>query len=202
MISKADKERVANAIRKVETTTSGEIFCVVARQSSEYRVVPLAWAAAIALMLPLPLIYFTLWPAALIYLIQLVTFIVIALVLWHPAVRFHVVPRWAKHARAHALAMQQFFSQGLTHTENRTGVLIFASVAERYAEIVADEGINAKVKSDVWEQAVVALIAGIKAGQAGDGFVAAVEQCGVVLSEHFPPGVLNPNELPNRLVVI
>jgi putative membrane protein len=202
MISKADKERVANAIRKVETTTSGEIFCVVARQSSEYRVVPLAWAAAIALMLPLPLIYFTLWPAALIYLIQLVAFIVIALVLWHPAIRFHVVPRWAKHARAHALAMQQFFSQGLTHTENRTGVLIFASVAERYAEIVADEGINAKVKSDVWEQAVVALIAGIKAGQAGDGFVAAVEQCGVVLSEHFPPGVLNPNELPNRLVVI
>jgi putative membrane protein len=202
MISKADKQRVADAIRKVETTTSGEIFCVVARQSSEYRVVPLAWAAAIALMLPLPLIYFTLWPAALIYLIQLVTFIVIALVLWHPAVRFHVVPRWAKHARAHALAMQQFFSQGLTHTENRTGVLIFASVAERYAEIVADEGINAKVKSDVWEQAVVALIAGIKAGQAGDGFVAAVEQCGVVLSEHFPPGVLNPNELPNRLVVI
>jgi putative membrane protein len=202
MISKADKQRVADAIRKVETTTSGEIFCVVARQSSEYRVVPLAWAAAIALMLPLPLIYFTLWPAALIYLIQLVTFIVIALVLWHPAVRFHVVPRWAKHSRAHALAMQQFFSQGLTHTENRTGVLIFASVAERYAEIVADEGINAKVKSDVWEQAVVALIAGIKAGQAGDGFVAAVEQCGVVLSEHFPPGVLNPNELPNRLVVI
>jgi putative membrane protein len=202
MISKADKQRVADAIRKVETTTSGEIFCVVARQSSEYRVVPLAWAAAIALMLPLPLIYFTLWPAALIYLIQLVTFIVIALVLWHPAIRFHVVPRWAKHARAHALAMQQFFSQGLTHTENRTGVLIFASVAERYAEIVADEGINAKVKSDVWEQAVVALIAGIKAGQAGDGFVAAVEQCGVVLSEHFPPGVLNPNELPNRLVVI
>ncbi len=202
MISKADKERVANAIRKVEKTTSGEIFCVVAHQSSEYRLVPLAWATAIALLLPAPLIFFTRWPAALIYLIQLVAFIAIALVLWLPAIRFYVVPRWAKHARAHALAMRQFFAQGLTQTKDRTGVLIFASVAERYAEIVADEGINAKVKPDVWEKAVLALIEGIKAGRAGDGFVAAVEQCGAVLAEHFPPGALNPNELPNRLVEI
>jgi putative membrane protein len=202
MISKADKERVADAIRKVEKTTSGEIFCVIAHRSSEYRLVPLAWAAAIALLLPLPLIYFTLWPAARIYLIQLAAFIVIGLVLWHPAIRFHVVPRWAKHARAHALAMQQFFAQGMTNTENRTGVLIFASAAERYAEVIADEGIHKKVTPDVWEKAVVALIAGIKAGQPGDGFVAAVGQCGAVLSQHFPPGALNPNELPNRLVVI
>jgi putative membrane protein len=81
-------------------------------------------------------------------------------------------------------------------------VLIFASVAERYAEIVADQGINAKVTPEVWDKAVAALIAGIKDGRAGDGFVAAVEQCGVVLAEHFPPGALNPNELPNRLVEI
>ena len=37
-----------------------------------------------------------------------------------------------------SIAMRQFFAQGLHQTENRTGVLIFASVAERYAEIVAD----------------------------------------------------------------
>ena len=61
-------------------------------------------------------------------------------------------------------AMRQFFAQGLHKTENRTGVLIFASVAERYAEIVADAGINAKVTPEVWDQAVAALIAGIKAG--------------------------------------
>ena len=28
------------------------------------------------------------------------------------------------------------------------------------------------------------------------------KQCGAVLAEHFPPGVLNPDELPNRLVEI
>jgi putative membrane protein len=46
------------------------------------------------------------------------------------------------------------------------------------------------------------LIAGIKDGRAGDGFVAAVEQCGAVLAAHFPPGALNRDELPNKLVEI
>jgi putative membrane protein len=202
MISDADKTRVADAISAAETKTSGEIFCIVAQHASDYRLVPLAWAALIALIVPAPLIYLTLWPASVIYLLQLFAFILVTIGLSRPGIRFHLVPRRAKHDHAHALAMRQFFAQGLQHTEHRTGVLIFASVAERYAEIVADQGINAKVTPEVWDKAVAALIAGIKDGRAGDGFVAAVEQCGVVLAEHFPPGALNPNELPNRLVEI
>jgi putative membrane protein len=98
--------------------------------------------------------------------------------------------------------MQQFLAQGLHLTERRTGVLIFASVAERYAEIVADSGINAKVTPDAWTGAVAALVSAIKAGRPGDGFVAAIELCGTELARHFPPGALNPNELPNRVVEI
>ena len=202
MISQADKERIAEAIRAAEAKTSGEIFCVVAHQSGDYRLVPLAWAAALALLVPAPLIFFTLWPAAVIYLVQLVVFIAAALVLSLPAIRFHIVPRRTRHERAHISALRQFYAQGLHQTENRTGVLIFASLAERYAEIVADAGINAKVTPQVWDQAIAVLIDGIKHGRAGDGFVAAVAQCGAVLAEHFPPGALKRDELPNRLVEI
>jgi putative membrane protein len=202
MISQADKQRVEAAIRAAETKTSGEIYCVIAQHASDYRLVPLAWASLIALVVPAPLIYLTLWPAAAIYLVQLLVFIVVAIALSRPSIRFFLVPRRAKHERAHALAMRQFFAQGLHRTAQRTGVLIFASVAERYAEIVADAGINSKVTPDVWNKAVAALIEGIKDGRPGDGFVAAVEQCGVVLAEHFPPGALNRDELPNRLVEI
>jgi putative membrane protein len=202
MISQADKARIAEAIGAAEAKTSGEIFCVVAHQSSDYRLVPLAWAAALALFVPAPLIFLTLWPASMIYLLQLVVFIAAALVLSLPAIRFHIVPRATKHERAHIEALRQFFAQGLHQTENRTGVLIFASLAERYAEIVADAGINAKVTPQVWDQAIAALIDGMKEGRAGDGFVAAVVQCGAVLAEHFPPGALNRDELPNRLVEI
>ena len=202
MITEADRARVDEAIRTAEAKTSGEIFCVIARHSSDYRLVPLAWAAALALFVPAPLIHLTLWPAVVIYLIQLVTFIVATLVLSLPAIRFRIVPRSAQHRRAHAAAMRQFFAHGLHQTEDRTGVLIFASAAERYAEIIADAGINAKVDPHVWDEAIAALIAGIKAGRPADGFVAAIERCGAVLAEHFPPGALNRDELPNRLVEI
>jgi putative membrane protein len=202
MISQNDKDRITDAIRQAETKTSGEIFCVLAHHASDYRLVPIAWAAVISLAVPWPLIHFTLWPASVIYFLQLAVFIAAAIALSQPSIRFHLVPRRAKHDRAHFVAMRQFFAQGLHQTESRTGVLIFASIAERYAEIVADAGINAKVTPEVWDKAVAALIAGMKREQPGDGFVAAIEQCGAVLAQHFPPGALNRDELPNKLVEI
>jgi putative membrane protein len=160
------------------------------------------WAALIALAVPWPLIHFTSWPAGIIYLIQLAVFIVAAVILSLPVIRFRIVPKRRLDGRAHIVAMQQFLAQGIHLTERRTGVLIFASVAERYAEIVADSGINAKVTPDAWTNAVAAMVAAIKAGRPGDGFVAAIELCGAELAQHFPPGELNPNELPDRVVEI
>ena len=202
MITDTDKANIAEAIRQAEGATSGEIYCVIARCSSDYRLVPLAWSALVALIVPAPLIHLTLWPASVIYLIQLGVFIAAAIGLSQPGIRFKLVPRRAKHDRAHAEAMRQFFAQGLTRTESRTGVLVFASEAERYAEIVADAGINAKVPPEVWDNAIAALIGEIKAGRPGDGFVAAIGQCSMVLAQHFPPGAMNRDELSNRLVEI
>jgi len=202
MISQSDKTRVADAIRAAEARTAGEIFCVIAKHSSDYRLVPIAWAAALALLVPLPLVALTRWPAAVIYLWQLIAFVVTALALSHPKLRFHVVPRRAKHERAHSEAMRQFFAQGLDKTTQRTGVLIFASTAERYAEIIADAGINEKVTPQVWNAAVGELTAAIKAGRPADGFVAAIERCGAVLAAHFPPGALQRDDLPDKLLEI
>ena len=204
MISDADRAHIADAIRAVEAKTSGEIFCVLARRSSNYTLVPIAWAAALALLVPLPLIYLTNWPASVIYMLQLVCFVAAALALARPALRFRLVPKRARHERAHSTAMRQFWAQRLNKTQERTGVLIFVSLAERYAEIIADAGINEKVTPEVWENAVAALTAGIQQGRVGEGFVAAIAQCGAVLAEHFPlpPGSTNPNELPDKLIEI
>lgn len=200
MISEIEKARVTAAIHAAESRTAGEIFCVMAEHSSDYRLVPIAWAAVVALFVPLPFLYLSSWSAPVVYLLQIFVFLLTAMALSHPAVRFHIVPRRAKHDRAHAEAMRQFLAQGIGKTEHRTGVLIFASVAERYVEVVADSGINDKVGAEVWDDAVHALVSAIKTGRPADGFVAAVEQCGAVLATHFPPGALNRNELPNRLV--
>lgn len=200
MISQAEKARIIDAITVAEAKTAGELFCVIAHASSGYSLVPVAWAALVALTVPAPLIYLTTWPAGLIYLVQLAAFIVTAAVFSLPAIRFRVVPNQAMRERAHVEAMRQFLAQGLHLTEHRTGVLVFVSVVEHYAEIVADSGINAKVVPAVWQDAVDAAVAAIREGRIGDGLVAAVERCGAVLAEHFPPGAINRDEVPNKVV--
>ena len=76
------------------------------------------------------------------------------------------------------------------------------AVRYSYAEILADAGINGKVPPDVWDEAVKTLVAEIRAGRPADGFVAVIERCGAVLAAHFPPGALQRDELPNRLLEI
>jgi putative membrane protein len=197
-----DDKRIAEAIRAAEQKTSGEIFCVMAVASSNYRFVPIARAALVALAVPLPLFYFTpLW-AEQIYFVQLATFLACTVLFSLPGLRFALVPRWIKRDRASVEAKRQFAAHGLHLTQQRTGVLIFASIAERYVEIIADSGINDKVSPEVWDKAVKAMIAKIKQGQAVEGFLEAIRICGEVLAKHFPPGAINKNELPNKLVVM
>jgi putative membrane protein len=126
----------------------------------------------------------------------------LAVLFWRPALRYRLLSRRTRNERAHALAMQQFRRQSLQKTEGRTGVLIFASMAERYAEIVPDAGIAQKVPADAWETIVDGLLTAVRQGRPGDGFVAAIEQCGALLARHLPavPGAANPDELPDRFV--
>lgn len=201
-VSKQDLERIVVAIEAVERRTSGEIVCVLARASSSYAYVPVLWAAAIALTAPWPLIAFTGLSAAHIYGVQIAVFFALGALLSIPAIRFALVPRQARRARAHRAALHQFFTRRVSRTRHQNGVLIYVSLAERYARIIADDGIAARTPPEDWQAAVDRLTASIRAGAIGDGFVAAIDLCGEHLIRHFPDASDNPNELPNRLILI
>jgi len=201
-LSAKDQKRIVAAIRAAEKKTSGEIYCVMAAASSNYRFLAIARAAVVALAVPLPLFLFTTWWAEEIYLAQILTFIVCAALFSVTPLRHWFIGGWIKRERASHEAKRQFAAHGLHLTKARTGVLIFVSVAERYAEVVADSGINAKVPQKTWDSAIEALIDNIKAGKAADGYVEAIRICGEVLAEHFPAGKRNRNELPDRLILI
>ena len=113
-----------------------------------------------------------------------------------------LTPRTIKAQRVRARAIDLFKVGTEAKTLGRTGVLLYLSLKEHRADIVADEAIAAKVSADVWGDAMDALIERVRAGQPGAGMAAAVTQMGVVLSEHFPRGSENPNELPDRLIEI
>jgi putative membrane protein len=199
--SKQDHEAISAAIHEVEQRTSGQIVCVLAHSSSAYAYVPILWASALALVAPWPLIDFTPWSVQRIFLIQLAVFIIAGVAFSLTPLRRLLVPRAVQRARAHRAALEQFVVRGITRTRNRTGVLIFVSLAERYARIIADEGIAAKVPNAEWQAAIDALTGHMRDGRIAAGFTAAIERCGAVLAAHAPPDGA-ANELPDRLYVI
>jgi putative membrane protein len=198
---KDDYEAVASAIRAAEQKTSGQIVCVLAHSSSGYVHIPILWAVVLALFAPWPLIDFTHWSVQRIFLLQLVVFIVAGmLVSWMP-LRLLLVPRALQRARARRAAIEQFVVRGISRTKNRTGILIFVSLAEHYARIVADDGIAAKVPNSEWQATVDALTAHMRDDRIAAGFTAAIARCGEVLAKHAPPDG-SPNELPDRLYIM
>lgn len=202
MISHAERLAVEKAIGEAERNTSGEIVAVIARASGGYHYVPYLWGALAALIVPWPLIYWTWMPVQEIYLIQLAVFALLALVLHYEPLRLALVPRTVMRQRAHARAMQQFVAQDICTTPGHTGVLLFVSVAEHYAEIVADAGIHAKVPDTEWKDIIAKLTAKIGNGNAGEGLVQAIQRIGEHLAAHFPPSASKQNLLPNHLVVL
>ncbi len=201
-LSTEDQRRIGDAIRAAEATTAGEIVCVLARASSDYMSYATAWSALIALIVPWLLIALTSFSVHEILLAQVVIFVALLLILSESPLSRVLVPRRARRAHAHRAAMEQFMIRGMTRTQNRAGVLIFVSLAERYARIVADDGIASKVHQSVWQDAINALLERAGAGEIADGFVIAVEKCGKILAEHFPPEHDDKDELRDRIYLI
>src|ERR1700761_2004747 len=196
--TKADHDAVSAAIREAERRTCGQLVCVLAHSSSAYVHIPILWASVLALITPWPLIVLTQWSVERIFMAQLAVFIVAGLAFSFMPLRLALVPKAVKRSRAHRAALEQFVLRGITRTKNRSGVLIFVSLAEHYARIIADEGIAAKVGNAEWQAAIDALTAHMRDGRIAAGFTAAIERCSAVLAAHAPPDG-SPNELPDRL---
>jgi putative membrane protein len=201
-LSSEDRRRISSAIAAAEHRTSGEIVCVLARSSADATALPIVVAAVAALALPWLLVALTTLPVLVILSLQLALFVALAVLLCLPRVRVALLPRATRQAIAHRAALEQFMLRGIGRTEGRTGVLVFVSLAERYARIVADEAIARRVAQAEWQGAINALIGHMRQGRVADGFVEAIDRCGSVLATHFPAKSDERSELPDRIYLI
>ena len=219
-MSEADHRLVSAAVTEAEKATDGEIVTIVADISDDYRETAYVWAslsalAVLAMFVLFPDICLTLWGAvsqswnselsrpayaALAGTAALVKWLAVWAVLhWRPVRLLLTLPH-AKKAAVRQRAIDLFLVGTKNRTAGRTGILIYLSLEEHRAEIVADGAITEKVPGEVWGDAMLALIDHTRSGRPGEGMAAAVQQIGVVLSEHFPKSRANPNELPDRLI--
>ena len=202
MISKQQQQAVADLITTIEQHTDAEFVAVLAKQSDDYRYIPLLWASFFALALPLPLLLLPFWlTPADVLLVQWVSFLVLALVFFIPALRIRLIPKPVRYWRASNMARRQFLENNLHHTQGETGVLLFVSEAERYVEIIADRGISQCVSQTQWQGLIDRFIADVKAGKTHEGLMTCINGCGELLKQHVP-ATQQRNELPNHLVII
>ncbi len=203
MLSSRDRRRVAQAIREAEARTQGDIVTVIARRSDDYAHVPLLWAALASLTVPgFAVLLVPGLPLGWAYVAQVGVFAALALLFRSPSVRPRLVPLTVRQQRAARHARELFFANDLHLAEGRAGVLIFVSAAERYVEILADSGIDAKVPQATWTQAVADFVAGMHRDDPAAGLVSVIGTVGDVLAEHFPAEGRDPNERPDRLIVL
>ena len=219
-LSEADQARVTAAVAAAESHTAGEIVTVVADRSDGYSDIALAWSAiasftALIVLALFPDFYLGLadklldhwaheWTPREIFTLAAVVGIAKFLGTWliqlWPPLKFWLVLPPIKTQRTLQRAVSLFKVGAERRTHGRTGILIYLSMREHRAQILADEAIASKVSPETWGEAMAALLEHIKDGRCADGMIAAVEKVGVVLAEHFPRAEDDTNELPDRLI--
>jgi putative membrane protein len=218
--TEADHSKVSSAIAAAEATTDGEIVAVVTPLSDSYHDVALHWAVAAMILVLAWAAWRPDWLLDSFDLVfggwrpeptlgQLLTFLMVLAVVkftavllilkWMP-LRLALTPRATKARRVRRRAIALFKAAAERRTEGRTGILIYLSLREHRAEIVADEAITKVTKPETWGEAMAGLLADVRDGRPADGICAAVQLIGFVLAEHFPKTGGNPNEIPDKLI--
>ncbi len=215
-----DHAKVSAAIAAAEAKSDGEIIAVVTELSDSYHDLAMHWAVLVLFGV---LAWAAAFPSSLQWwvdlflggwraetsLSELLTFLMvlaalkftaILLVLKYMPLRLALTPRATKTRRVRRRAIDLFKTGAERRTIGRTGILIYLSMGEHRAEIVADRAILEVTDAEVWGEAMAALIVQVKAGRPGDGIVAAVQGVGEVCARHFPKSESNPNEIPDKLI--
>jgi putative membrane protein len=206
LMSQDDHRLVAAAIRTAEERTNGEIYAVLARRSDDY-FAPATFAISVAAMLGALLCavlmhYYWLQADTLVFVCAFISAWAAALgIVWFfPGIRRYLVPRKTLYKRAHQNAASQFLARNIHLTKHRTGVLLFVSVEECYAEVYADEAIDSYVAQKEWNGIVSTLIEHAGHKDYTTGYLKAIAATGALLTKHFPKSDDDINELDDHLV--
>ncbi len=219
-LSPEDHNLVTRAVAEAEAKSDGEIVTIVAGRSDAYHDVALHYAILAMLVVPALLAFLPQgwidWAEGLmlgwngefgrvalmivLFALLILAFLVVRLALAHMPLRMKLTPGRTKSRRVHRRAVELFRSSCELKTRGRTGILLYLSLAEHRAEIIADEAIASQTEAEVWGEAMELLVDEVKAGRPGAGMAAAVARMGTVLAAVLPKSAADPNELPDRLI--
>ena len=120
--------------------------------------------------------------------------------------RFHWVQRLLtsrsdQEDQVNMRATIEFYESNIKNTKGSTGILLFASLMEHRAVVLADKAVSDKVSKDAWREVCDLLVGGIKKGNMGLAFSEAIAKCGEILAPEFPIAPDDVNELKDQLII-
>lgn len=200
--NKEDRERIAKAIRDVESRTIGEVAVMVVDSSDQYHETEIVGGIFLGSVLSLivtllffhsniwsyiPLSFLFFFPSK--YLFQKV-----------PVLKSAFIGVKRKEHTVRQRALRAFYEKGLNKTMKNTGVLFFLSLLERRVWVLADKGIYEKIDQETLDRFATIVSQGIRDGRACDALCDAVGRSGEVLAKHFPITPDDTNELPDEVM--
>jgi putative membrane protein len=215
-----DHRLVTEAVARAESLSDGEIVTIVAEKSDSYHDVGLHYAVLAMLLVPAALAALPQsliddlaarmlgWNAELsrpvvmigLFVALILAFLIVRFALAYMPLRMALTPGATKSRRVGRRAVELFRVAAEKKTSGRTGILLYLSLAEHRAEIVADEAIHSKVKPEVWGEAMELLVDKVRDGRPGEGMALAVDKIGEVLATCLPKTLGDPNQIPDRLI--
>jgi putative membrane protein len=206
ILNESELKSLADAIGEVEKKTSGELRLIIAKRSSHAsHVFPLltlmlACASLIYLWTSRHMLMLgdTTWTLPIVLLGALVFGYLFSRL---PSVQRHLT--WSGDLEHQALmrAELEFHREGLGATAEKTGILIFLSLHERQAVVLADKGIAAKLEPRIWNEVIGIVLAGVRKKKLKEHLEMAIRLCGDLLAKEFPVKEGDENELPNHVLI-
>ena len=194
-----DVNEIKSAVKHAEKRTSGEIVPVILNKSDEYLYTHYLLALIFSIMGILIVDTFS-----INIIDNITTVIILSLIgffLPHiDSIKRILLTKKEVQEEVNQKALQLFYEQGLQNTKDGTGVLIYISILEKKAIILADKGINKIVGTDYWDNEIKKLISFIKSKKMTEGVCEIISDIGGKLSEHFPVESDDKNELKNDLI--
>jgi putative membrane protein len=181
------KATIEAAFSAAQQRTRAPIVCVLARASANYEFSPLLASGLLGLLTPWPLLVLTHLSAQRIFLAQLVVCFAASAILMLSPLRFLLTPRAERRANAHRAALAQFQLRELDRIGERSSVLVYVSLAERYARVVAAESAAQAITQGQWQAFVDALVADMRERDPAEALASAALRCADVLAPAFPP---------------
>jgi putative membrane protein len=202
-LAQGDRLQIEARIAEAEKRTSGEIVVMVVPSSYHYPLASMLGSSLLAMLIGIAVSLLAKNESMWFFLAVFgISFIALHELIKHTPLikRLFVISSDMKEEVDEA-AIQSFYHRNINLTVDHTGILIYISLFERNVRVIADQGINAKVDRNVWQEIVDSIIHGIKNKGQAAAIAAAVDRCADILAAHFPLKPDDRNELGNEVII-